>query len=148
MKLGLKGRELIQGFEKLRLESYPDSGGVWTIGWGTTTLNGAPVTKGMVINKLVADALFDGFVQDVIDHIERLVKTPLTQNQLDALVSFTYNVGKNGFAKSSLLTTIKAKLLVNEDLFTRWNKGRVNGVLVELPGLTKRRKAEYKLFIS
>ena len=37
---------------------------------------GAPVTKGMVINKLVADALFDGFVQDVINHIERLVKAP------------------------------------------------------------------------
>lgn len=72
----------------------------------------------------------------------------LNQNQVDALASFTYNVGKFGFAKSSLLTALNSKLLITEDLFTRWNKVRIDGKLVESNGLTDRRKKEYKLFIS
>jgi GH24 family phage-related lysozyme (muramidase) len=30
--------------------------------------------------------------------------------------------------------------------FIKWNKARVDGILKELPGLTKRRKAEQMLF--
>ena len=147
-QLSKRGQELIINSEGLRLESYLDAAGIWTIGYGTTLLNGAKVTEGMVINKLVADALLLGNVRGYLDFIENTVRVKITQNQIDALTSFTYNLGKGAFLNSSLLTAINAKLIINQDLFTRWNKARVNGQLIELKGLTKRRKAEYELFIS
>lgn len=149
-KLSAKGAKFITNppHEGLSLKAYPDSGKVWTIGFGTTKLNGYPVSAGMEINEPVAWALFYGTIQEFIDHIERSVKVPLNQNQVDALASFTYNVGKFGFSKSSLLTAINAKMIINEDLFTRWNKIRVDGLLVPSKGLTDRRKREFKLFMS
>ena len=147
-KLGTKGFKLIIDIEKLRLESYEDAVNVWTIGYGTTRLNGYPVSAGMVINEPVAHALMYGECQDILKLIENAVSINLNQNQVDALVSFAYNIGKQGFISSSLLTAINSKMIINEDLFTRWNKGRVNGVLTVLNGLTKRRKREYQLFTS
>lgn len=147
-KLGAKGAKFITTFEALRLESYQDTKGVWTIGFGTTRLNGFPVQPGMTINEPVAWALFYGSAQEYIDWIEKLVRIPLNQNQVDALCSFTYNLGKTAFGQSSLLTALNAKMVINQDLFTRWNKIRVNGQLTPLDGLTRRREAEYALFIS
>jgi len=147
-KLAKRGRDLILSSEGLRLESYQDSAGVWTIGYGTISLNGSPVISDMIINKLVASALFEGKVQEYLDFIDKCVRITLNQNQIDALASFTYNLGKGALLNSSLLTAINNKMIINEDLFTRWNKAHVNGELVELPGLTKRRKAEYELFMS
>ncbi len=150
LKLSLKGTKFITDppHEGLSLKSYQDTGNVWTIGFGTTEINGQPVTEGMIINEKVAWALFHGKIQEFLDYIEKAVQVPLNQNQVDALASFTYNVGKFGFAKSSLLTAINAKMIINEDLFTRWNKVRVNGVLTVSNGLTARRKREYKFFMS
>ena len=147
-KLGKKGRELIALSEGLKLESYRDTANVWTIGFGTTTLNGHPVTENMIINTEVAYALFLGKCQEYLDFIEKCICVELNQNQIDALCSFTYNLGKGSLVNSSLLTAINAKMIINEDLFTRWNKAHVNGVLTVLPGLTKRRQAEFKLFMS
>lgn len=149
-KLSSRGAKFIidPPHEGYSAKSYLDGASVWTIGFGTTRINGQPVTPGMIINEPVAWALFYGTIQDFLDHIQRLVKIPLNQNQIDALASFTYNIGKAGFGMSSLLTAINAKMIINEDLFTKWNKVRVNGVLVPSNGLTARRKREFKLFMS
>jgi len=147
-KLAKRGRDLILSSEGLRLESYQDAAGVWTIGYGTISLNGSPVISGMIINKLVASALLEGKVQEYLDFIDKCVRITLNQNQIDALASFTYNLGKGALLNSSLLTAINNKMIINEDLFTRWNKAHVNGQLVVLLGLTERREAEYELFMS
>jgi len=148
LKLGSAGAKLITEIEELRLESYDDGTGTWTIGYGTTRLNGSSVSKGMKINELVAWALFYGDCQDRLDHIDKFINVELNQNQIDALVSFSYNLGKTALFQSSLRTAINSNQPINEDLFTRWNKARVNGILTPLAGLTRRRKAEYKLFMS
>ena len=147
-KLGERGLRLITGFEELRLNSYKDVANVWTIGYGTTRLNGFPVTVGMTINEPVADALFNGSCEDILFHLMHVVFIELNQNQVDSLTSFCYNLGKQALTKSSLLTAINNKLIINEDLFTRWNKAHVNGQLVELDGLTRRRKDEFQLYMS
>jgi lysozyme len=149
-RLSAKGAKFITNppHEGLSLRSYPDSGGVWTIGFGTTMLNGYPVSEGMEINPPVAWALFYGKIQEFLDYIERLIKVPLNQNQIDALASLTYNIGKTGFSQSSLLTYINSNKPIVEDLFTRWNKIRVKGVLTPSKGLIDRRKREYKLFMT
>lgn len=75
------------------------------------------------------------------------VKVPLNQCQFDALGVFIFNVGANAFANSTLLKKLNSKDYDGASKeFIRWNKGRVKGVLSEMPGLTRRRVAEQKLF--
>ena len=71
----------------------------------------------------------------------------LNQNQFDTLVSFCYNVGIGAFTGS----TLRRKLNNNDfqgaaEEFIVWNKGTINGVKKELPGLTRRRTRERQLF--
>jgi lysozyme len=72
---------------------------------------------------------------------------PLTENQYAALVSFEFNVGK--LSESTLLKLLNfgdKEGAANQ--FVRWNKGHVEGKLVPLAGLTRRRTAESALFRS
>jgi lysozyme len=77
--------------------------------------------------------------------VSRNVKVALTQNQFDALVSFTYNLGEGNLRSSTLL-----KLLNVGDYngaaaqFLRWDKQAGK----PLPGLTKRRHQESLLFME
>lgn len=148
IKLGRAGEALIKEFESFHPKAYKDPVGIWTIGWGTTRINGIPVSEGMEANQVLLQACFLGDLSDALKSIDKLVKVPLNQNQIDALASFIYNVGEDGFFTSTLLKTINHKLLMKEDIWTRWNKGTINGKLVVLNGLTRRRKKEYKLFMT
>lgn len=140
MKTSPAGIALIQQFEGRRLEAYKCPAGVWTIGYGHTSAAGKPEVKpGMVITKQEAN---DILVRDLVryeDAVDRLVKVPLTQNQFDALVSFTFNVGEGALAKSTLLKRLNAGdyNAVPAELM-KWTKGGGK----ELPGLVRRRRAE------
>ena len=140
MKTSPAGISLIQEFEGRRLEAYKCPAGIWTIGYGHTSAAGAPEVKpGMVITKQEAN---DILIRDLVKYenaVDRLVKVPLTQNQFDALVSFTFNVGEGALAKSTLLKKLNAG---NYDAvpaeLMKWTKGGDK----ELPGLVRRRRAE------
>jgi lysozyme len=147
-KLGEAGTKLILDFEKFKGTSYQDQKGVWTIGYGTTRLNGSPVTEGMAISTSVAIALFRGDCKDRLIFLGNCMVDSLNQNQVDALVSLSYNIGKEGFFESTLRKVINNHQAVFEDYFTRWNKVRINGKLIVSDGLIRRRKAEYQLFMS
>lgn len=146
MRLSPKGFTFIKGNESFRSKAYKDSKGIWTIGYGTILLNGCPVEEGMEINELVARALALGDINKTIRVVNSSILQPINQNQFDALVSFAYNIGDGGFATSSLVLAINHKLLINEDLFTRWNKITVDNEKIAIQGLTNRRLREYKLF--
>lgn len=88
---------MIETFEVLRLTAYLDIRGRWTIGYGHT---GPEVVSGLVWTPQQA-------IQDMQDDImwasaavHKNVTVVLNQNQFDALVSFTYNVGVNAFGPS------------------------------------------------
>lgn len=152
MVLGQRGFDLITEFETLELKSYLDQAGVWTIGYGTTMLNGYPVTKGMEINEAVANALFHGDVENTIRGVRRTLIAPdrLNQHQSDALISLAYNIGLGGFSGSTLVKIINTNDDVWENLFTRWNRytDSVTKKKKVSNGLTRRRQAEYKLFMT
>lgn len=146
MITGDKGIKLIKSFESFEREAYPDPTGLPTIGWGTTKIYGFKVQLGMQINEPVGDIFFKHDLIVIEKELAELVKVDINQNQFDALVSFQYNTG--GLRISTLLKFINDNLAIYEDLFTRWNKARINGRLVTLRGLTRRRRAEYALFMS
>ena len=87
--LSERGLTLIKSFEGLRLSSYRDSGGIWTIGYGHT----GDVGAGKTISELTALTLLQADVMDCEALLHKIVEVPLNQGQFDALVSFLFNVG-------------------------------------------------------
>lgn len=146
MKISSSGIQVVKHFEGLFLKSYRDPVGVWTIGYGHT---GAAAKPGNVISEDEAVVLLQGDLEEYEKTVEKFVDTNLSQQQFDALVSFSFNVGGGAFAGS----TLRKKLNLGDfeaaaKEFGRWNKGTVDGVKVELAGLTRRRKSERRLFES
>ena len=105
-----------------------------------------PVLKTDIIDKATAKRWLLAEAQDKYDFVMQNVRVPVTDNQLLALASFTYNVGENAFAGSTLLKLLNNG--TNKDIvaqqFDRWVNagGKVN------KGLEGRRKAEKQLFLS
>ena len=130
---------------------YLDAVGIWTIGYGSTFLaDGSRVKKTTpVMTRAEAEELLAITLKDYEKAVAKNVKVPLTENQFSALVCFVYNVGEANFKSSTLLKIInKGDMEGAADQFIRWNKARVNGAMVELKGLTRRRLAERDLFLS
>ena len=148
MKISQTGINLIKEFEGCRLAAYKCPAGVWTIGFGHTgTVDGVAVGSGMTISQLKAEELLKTSLNNRYEPAVRKF-TWLNQNQYDALVSFCYNLGPNIFT-GNLLNAINAKNCTSiADQLLLYNKARVNGVLTELAGLTRRRKAERELFLT
>lgn len=143
MNISQKGVDLIKGFEGCYLTGYKDIAGVPTVGYGTT---GPDIVVGMKITQEQAEQMLRDDLRGFEQAVTNLVKVGLNQNEFDALVSFTYNVGANALRNSTLLKLLNdgadRSTVANE--FLRWNK--VNGNSIE--GLTRRRKAERELFLS
>ncbi len=140
--------------EGLELTAYRDSANIWTIGFGTTINpeTGLPIKQGDRITKQKALAWLRINIAELEKQIKKLVKVPLTPNQLTALTSLVYNIGIGAFAgsKNRLPSTLLRLLNNGADKnliaaqFVRWNK--VKGK--EVPGLTRRRQLEAELFLS
>lgn len=147
MKTSDNGINLIKQFEGLKLKAYKCPAGIMTIGYGSTRwLNGTPIKENDVIDEATAEALLQNDLKRFEDVINKLVKARINQNQFDALVCFTYNIGDYALKKSTLLQQLNDnvdKKLVAEQ-FLRWNKA--NGEA--LNGLTRRRQAERDLFLK
>ena len=148
MKPSINCINLIKQFEGYRSKAYLDAVGVPTIGYGSTMWNdGKKVKLGETITLDSAGVLLYWQVNKMCVILDALT---LNQNQYDALSSFIYNIGSGAFSKSTLLKKVKInpkdETIRNE--FLKWNKGRVNGLLTELKGLTIRRKAESDLYFS
>lgn len=141
MQLSDAGLQLIKDFEGLRLTAYQDIGGTWTIGYGHT---GADAKKGNTITNQKAHELLTKDVASFVQCVTTAVKVSLNQNQFDALVSFTFNLGCGSLKSSTLLKFLNAGDYVEAaNQFERWKF--VNGV--EVAGLLRRRKAERDLFL-
>lgn len=138
----------IKKWEGCRLTAYhgdADPDGLWTIGYGTTRLNGKPVHQGQTITQAQADEILKQQVADRQAAVEKLVKVPLTENQKTALVSFAYNEGVSAFAISTLLKKLNKKDYSGAaDQFPAWIYA--NHKIV--PGLINRRAAEKALFMK
>lgn len=144
MKTSQVGINLIKSFEGLRLTAYLDPIGIPTIGYGhIKTVSKADVAAKKTITEKQAEDLLRGELPEYEKAVTDAVKVPLNQNQFDALVSFTYNLGGGNLRSSTLLKLLnKSDFKGAQDQFRNWNKagGKI------LPGLVKRRAAEAALF--
>jgi lysozyme len=153
MKLSQNGFKIIKNFEGLRLTAYRDVAGVWTIGYGSTRYHdGKQVKPGdRLASEAQADALFRNTLGQYVNAVNQFVKVPLTQNQFDALVSFTYNEGIGALEESTLLVKLNEKNYgaAAIDLLA-WDKitDPKTGQKIVWDTLVQRRKEESKLFLS
>jgi lysozyme len=139
---------IIKKFEGLELSSYPDTGGIWTIGFGSTINKdtGQAIKQGDKIDLATAERWLKQDIAEREKKIKALVKVPINDNQLAAITSLAYNIGTGAFGSSTLLRLLNSgtdKKLV-ADQFLRWNK--VQGK--EVKGLTNRRILERELFLK
>lgn len=148
MNTSNKGLALIKKYEGFYSKPYLDPIGIPTIGYGATYyLNKVKVTmKDQPLTEKEASDLLVQMLKVYENQVALLVRKPINQNQFDALVSFTYNLGATNLAKSTLLKKINVnpndKSIADE--FVKWN--RAGGKV--LRGLTNRRKDEADLYFS
>lgn len=143
-----RGIKLIKEFETFKSKPYLCPAGVPTIGYGSTyypdgrkvKLSDPPITEEE------ASELLNNTLDNYELAVNRLCKVHLNQNQFDALVSFTYNLGEENFRTSTLLKKVNSNpsdpAIANE--FARWVKSKGK----TLNGLIRRREAESKLYFD
>ena len=144
MKMTKAGLDLIKQWEGFRAKAYRCPAGVWTIGFGHTSMAGKPdVKQGMVISKAEGERILLNDLKVYEAGVRSAIKVNLTPNQYSACVSLCYNIGVGAFRRSSVARFCNRGQWKNAtDAFALWNKagGKV------LPGLVKRRAAEAALF--
>lgn len=142
MRTSDNGLNLIKEFEGCKLKAYKCPAGVWTIGYGWTQ----GVKEGDVWNQQMAERM----LVEGVNPFERAVlqaigDKPTTQNQFDAMVSLCYNVGPANFQKSSVVRYHRdGNFSKAAESFLLWNKAAGR----ELAGLTRRRQAEKRRYLS
>lgn len=134
-----RGIALIKKWESCRLQAYDDGTGTWTIGWGHT----AGVKQGDTCTQEQADAWL---AQEVVTYNNAVrayhAQYIWTQNEEDALTSFSYNLGTGSIAQVTANGT-RSKSVIAEKMLLYVNAG---GKYME--GLANRRKEEVALFRS
>lgn len=145
MQISFNGIETLKELEGFRAEAYKDTGGVWTIGYGTTRVAGIPVQQGQCTTQAEATLWLVSDCSLAQTAVNQSVRVPLRQSQFDALVSFTYNVGIDAFRKSTLLRVLNTgDHAAAAKQFARWVYD--NGKLIA--GLVGRREIERSMFES
>lgn len=147
-RIDQKGIDLITQFEGLKLVPYLCPANVPTIGYGTTryyngvkvSMSDLPITKEKAIEYLLHD------VHQFELAVDAMATDAITQNQFNALVSFTYNLGPGNLKISGLLKKVNANPN-DPDIRAEFGKW-VNAGGKRLKGLVTRRAAEADLYFE
>lgn len=144
MQISDSGLKFLEKEEGVVLHPYKDSVGVPTIGMGTTVYpDGTKVTMN---DPNITPEQADQYAKYHLEHrvypyVNKVI-VQINQNQFDALCSFVYNIGGEGFSGSTLLKKINSNAPCSEIhvQFLRWNKAGGK------PILTARRQREANLY--
>ncbi|MEO0466968.1 MAG: lysozyme [Pseudomonadota bacterium] len=146
MRTSKAGLDLIMGFEGFRARSEPLDDGRFIIGFGHTALAKQHQKISFEDARLI---LQKRDLAPVEEAIASRVLAPLTQNEFDALVAFAFNIGLENFLASDVFALVNsgAKLRAAEAM-AAWRKARVDGRVIVVDGLVRRRAAERALFLE
>ena len=148
MKLNNSGYLLITEFEGFSAKPYLCPAKIPTIGYGNTYYSDGKrvALLDKSISKQDAFDMFKLIADKFASKVSNLVKTPLNQNQFNALVSLSYNIGMANFMNSTLLKKVNKDhndILIGLE-FKKWNKVNKKEVI----GLTRRRNYEADIYFS
>lgn len=158
LKLSKRGADLMKRYEGFSSAPYIDMVGVSTIGYGNTYYpdrRKVKMTDKHLTEPQAAQLAMDIVNLDFAPAVNKIFKDEiasgkLNQNMFDALVSLAYNIGVGALSTSNSVTgnIKKGDYKSAANGFLLWNKGRVNGKLQAINGLTRRRTEERDLFLS
>jgi lysozyme len=141
MQYSLNGKLLTQSFESCRLQAYPDSKGIPTIGWGHTR----GVELGDTCTQLQADNWLEADVGGAVYAVNHYVAITLNQQEFDSLCDLVFNIGSGNFSTSTMLKKLNCGDIAGAAAeFVKWD--HAGGV--EVAGLLRRRIAERDEFLS
>lgn len=141
--------DLIKKWEGYEAEAYRCAAGVWTYGFGSIRKpDGTPVEEGDITDEDEAEALLWREVRMCEGRVLALTKD-VTTAQLDALVSFCYNLGTGAFKASTLRRKHNEGDYEGAAAeFGKWIYVRVGGQKISKAGLVARRADERELYAS
>jgi len=139
LKTSQEGISLIKSFEGCELTAYRCSANVPTIGFGHT----AGVSDGDTCTQEEAETMLAEDLEEFEDYVKNYVESELQQNEFDALVAWTYNLGPANLKESTMLKELNSGNFEEVPRqMKRWN--RAGGEVLD--GLIRRREAESRLF--
>ena len=147
MRVSDEGIKLIKHFEGIHKKPYICPAGYWTVGVGHLISRNAKLPSSW--NRTFSSGEIDDLLRADLQRFElgvlRLLR-PMqpTQSVFDSVVSFSFNLGLGTFQRSSVRSAL-----------IRGDKKRAGEVLLKycraggkiLPGLVRRREAEYALLM-
>jgi lysozyme len=141
MSTGSRGLALIKKWEGLRLAPYKDAAGLWTVGYGHLVKEGEHFTR-------ISGEEAEELLQLDLIQAERAVEALAQQtkkSEYDALVSFTFNLGKRNLQESTLLKLHNAgERLEAARQFQNWH----HAARKPSRGLLRRRLEEAALYLE
>lgn len=137
MKTSPEGVAMLSNSEGIRLKRYKDTVGKDTIGVGHLITGHENPAIGDTITKERAMELLASDLEAKENCVNDAVTVFLKQNEFDALVHFTFNVGCHAFVNSTLLKKVNAQDHLAGVEFLKW---------VKQPELKGRRLKEQKLY--
>lgn len=131
--------------EGLRQWAYYDPPGVLTVCYGTT---GKEVVKGKKYSLEECRAFLERDMLKAVETVERC-HPGLPDPVVAAFADAVYNLGPSVACSSTASRYLDSGRIEDAcNQLPRWNKARVAGVMIELPGLTKRRATEQALCLE
>jgi len=143
------GLKFLEGNEGRVLRVYKDVSGILTCGVGHVVRPEDHLALGQSISEELCEMFLREDVGKAEEAISAAVGVPMTQNQFDALVSLTFNIGVHGFRISSVLKDLNAGNISDEKrAFELWDKDLQHGRLMVDNELLRRRDREVALFMA
>ncbi|MBL4617536.1 MAG: glycoside hydrolase family protein [Robiginitomaculum sp.] len=139
------GLKLVKAFEGFRALATLLPNGVWVIGYGHTV----SAKKGAVVSESDAEDLLIWDMGNLAVKVSSCIFAPVSQSQMDALLSLAFNIGIDNFTNSEVVRFInEGKLLSAASAFDAWRKASLGGREIIIDALVRRRTAEKALFLN
>lgn len=140
----MDAKSLIKKFEGFKSKAYKCPANKWTIGYGFTYNPSTfeQVKEGQRISEYEAERWLDFFCKQIKNELNTRLPQ-LKQNQIEALISFVFNIGLSKFYNSTMYKLLlECEYKKAEMEFEKWTYANK----IKLNGLVKRRNAEKNLF--
>ncbi|MBL4595088.1 MAG: lysozyme [Robiginitomaculum sp.] len=140
-----KGLALIKVFEGFRANATLLPNGIWVIGHGHTS----SAREGGLVDLYDAEDLLLWDMSNLNTKIKDCIFAPLSQPQLDGLLSLAFNIGIENFANSDVVRFLnEGNVISAASAFDVWRKAKLGDREMVVDALVRRRTAEKAHFLD